>query len=72
MTMIITRVAALSLFLALGIGSQAPRTTKPPAVGDTASDFALSTMDGKQVRLSELTAKSRVVLIVLRGYPGYQ
>lgn len=44
----------------------------PPAVGDKAPDFTLSTLQGKQVRLSDKTAKSPVVLAALRGYPGYQ
>jgi len=41
-------------------------------VGDKAPDFALSTVQGKTVRLSEVAAKGPVVLVVLRGYPGYQ
>ncbi len=49
-----------------------PAASTPPAVGEKAPDFALSTVEGKRVRLSEITAKSPVVLIVLRGYPGYQ
>lgn len=44
----------------------------PPGVGDKAPDFTLSTQQGKRVRLSEVTAKAPVVLVVLRGYPGYQ
>jgi len=44
----------------------------PPMVGDKAPDFALSTVQGKTVRLSEQAAKGPVVLVVLRGYPGYQ
>lgn len=44
----------------------------PPMVGDKAPDFSLSTVQGKTVRLSELVAKGPVVLVVLRGYPGYQ
>ena len=43
-----------------------------PKSGDKAPDFALKTLDDQTVRLSELTAKSKVVLIVLRGWPGYQ
>ncbi|MBB5057577.1 peroxiredoxin [Granulicella aggregans] len=43
-----------------------------PAVGEKAADFTLKTPDGQPVRLFELTGNSRVVLIVLRGYPGYQ
>lgn len=44
----------------------------PPAVGEKAPDFALTTPAGKNVRMSELISKGPVVLVVLRGYPGYQ
>jgi len=44
----------------------------PPAVGEKAPDFKLSTAEGKSVRLSEVLSKGPVVLVVLRGYPGYQ
>jgi len=45
---------------------------KIPAKGEKAPDFALNTPDGSPISLSKLTAKSPVVLIVLRGFPGYQ
>jgi len=44
----------------------------PPKVGDKAPDFALKTLDNLTIRLTDLTARSRVALIVLRGWPGYQ
>ena len=44
----------------------------PPQVGSMAPDFTLKTLDDQSVRLSDLTAKSEVVLVVLRGWPGYQ
>src|SRR5260370_27310675 len=44
----------------------------PPKVGDKAPDFTLNTMDHQSVRLSDLTPKGKTVLIVLRGWPGYQ
>ena len=44
----------------------------PPKVGDKAPDFTLKQLDDKAVRLSDLTASGRVVVIVLRGWPGYQ
>ena len=44
----------------------------PPKVGDQAPDFALKTYTGEAVRLSDLTEQGPVVLVVLRGYPGYQ
>ena len=45
---------------------------EPPAVGDTAPDFNLRTLDGTKVRLRDRTAAGTVVLLVLRGWPGYQ
>jgi peroxiredoxin len=44
----------------------------PPAIGSKAPDFQLSTVEGKPARLSEFTPLGPVVLVVLRGYPGYQ
>ena len=43
-----------------------------PKVGDKAPDFALKTLDDQTVRLSDLTATGKVVLVVLRGWPEYQ
>lgn len=43
-----------------------------PGVGDAAPGFALRTLEGKTVELASLTRESPVVLVVLRGYPGYQ
>ena len=43
-----------------------------PKVGEKAPDFTLKTLDDQAVRLGELTAKGNVMLIVLRGWPGYQ
>jgi peroxiredoxin len=45
---------------------------QPPGVGQSAPDFALKNLEGKTVRLSEHTGQGEVVLIVLRGFPGYQ
>lgn len=44
----------------------------PPKVGDKAPDFTLKTLDDQTVRLSDLAATGKVVLVVLRGWPGYQ
>jgi peroxiredoxin len=59
-------------FLLTGSGLFPHTNSTPPAVGEKAPDFSLSTSEGKQVRLSEETAQAPVVLVVLRGYPGYQ
>ena len=57
------------LLCVLPLGTNA---AEPPAVGGKASDFALKTIDDLEMRLSKLTAKGTVVLVVLRGWPGYQ
>ena len=44
----------------------------PPAVGDEARDFTLNAVDGESVSLSKLTKAGPVVVVMLRGYPGYQ
>ena len=43
-----------------------------PKVGDKAPDFTLKTLDDQTVSLNTLTTTNSVVLIVLRGWPGYQ
>lgn len=54
------------------MGSDMMNAAAPPQVGDMAPDFTLKTLDDQSVQLSDLTAKSDVVLVVLRGWPGYQ
>ncbi len=43
-----------------------------PGVADHAPDFTLPTPGGATLQLSSLATQGRVILIVLRGYPGYQ
>ena len=50
----------------------AVRAAEIPKVGEKAPDFSLKSLDDRNVRLRELTAKGSVVLVVLRGWPGYQ
>lgn len=45
---------------------------KTPAVGAKAPDFTLSTPTGKAVRMSKEERGHDLVLVVLRGFPGYQ
>tara|TARA_R110002049_G_scaffold4601_1_gene31706 strand:- start:107025 stop:107612 length:588 start_codon:yes stop_codon:yes gene_type:complete len=44
----------------------------PPKVGDVAPDFELMDLKGEKVSLTELTKKSPVVMLVLRGWSGKQ
>ncbi len=62
----------LAVGLLVCLLSSALRAAEPPKNGDKAPDFSLKTLDDQTVRLSDLTAKGNVVLIVLRGWPGYQ
>ncbi len=64
------RIAAgiLAILICLAASARAAATIK----GDVAPNFTLKTLEGKPVELAGLTAKGRVVLVVLRGWPGYQ
>ena len=43
-----------------------------PKEGEKAPDFSLTSLDGQAIRLSAEVARGPVVLVVLRGWPGYQ
>jgi len=59
--------------LALGmIAMSLALAAAPPMVGEKAPDFGLKNLQGETVKLSAKLAKGPVVLIVLRGFPGYQ
>ena len=70
------RNAALS-FLLVGVAASVARSqddpaAEPPAVGDEAPDFTLPKLGGGEVGLKDLEADGPVVVVVLRGWPGYQ
>lgn len=60
----------LILLAALFFG--APAFAETPAVGAKAPDFTLSTPTGKAIRMSKEQHGHELVLVVLRGFPGYQ
>jgi peroxiredoxin len=66
-------IARLLIALALiaGAGNYAQAAT-PPTVGTKAPDFTLADVKGKPIKFSAVTGDGPVVLVVLRGYPGYQ
>jgi cytochrome oxidase Cu insertion factor (SCO1/SenC/PrrC family) len=45
---------------------------QPPVVGEAARDFTLTRIDGKTVTLSALRGSGPVVVLMLRGWVGYQ
>lgn len=68
-------VAAATFLARAGQATQmgSPAQSIPtPTVGQKASDFSLVAVDETTVRLSAEVARGPVVLVVLRGWPGYQ
>ncbi len=66
-------VSILAIAATLAIAAEpATKPAAPPAAGEKARDFSLADLDGKQVTLTGLTKTGPVVLVVLRGWPGYQ
>src|SRR4051812_35408652 len=63
-----TPALLVSLFLAAAPFASAAT----PQVGDPAPDFTLRTLNDRAITLKSLVEKSPVVLVVLRGWPGYQ
>ena len=62
--------AFLAIACSLFLGGSASAQT--PAVGAKAPDFTLSTPTGKTVTLSAEQSGHFFVLVILRGFPGYQ
>lgn len=65
------RLALLGALTALS-GSPARAADNGPKVGTEAKDFELSALGGANTKLSALVKDGPVVLVVLRGNPGYQ
>ena len=65
-------ISCLLFSLTLAVSPGPAAAAEPPQLGAIAPDFSLKTLDAKSVKLSTETAKQPVVLIVLRGWPGYQ
>lgn len=65
-------VSFVSVFLLLGLVGSLARGADTPHVGNVAPNFTLRTLEDRPVELNQLTAKGTVLLVVLRGWPGYQ
>ncbi len=69
-------VSLMATLVALSAGTrtfaQVREELKPLKVGDTAKDVELQPLEGEEFKLSQLAKKGPIVLVVLRGYPGYQ
>ncbi len=51
--------------------SQTPAASRP-TVGSRARNFKLKTVPGEEIELTAMMKKGPVVLLMLRGFPGYQ
>jgi peroxiredoxin Q/BCP len=60
----------LAIICAISVG--APAFAETPAIGAKAIDFTLSTPTGSAVRMSQVQRGHDLVLVILRGFPGYQ
>ena len=68
-----TLLASCSLWVGATLAQTATSARGGPKVGDKAADFTLLALDGTTVQLSKEVAKGNpLVLVVLRGWPGYQ
>jgi peroxiredoxin len=67
-----SRLSVVAGVLFVATLSIAAEPAKPPREGYKPSDFTLNTFDGQPFSLYDQLKKSSVVLVVLRGYPGYQ
>jgi peroxiredoxin len=66
-------VIVLCCMSSLAAAQMSPATQPaPPAVGEKLRDFTLKGLDGKPITLSELNKSGPVVVIMLRGWVGYQ
>jgi thioredoxin-dependent peroxiredoxin len=63
------RTSLTLLVMLLGVAAQA---ATPPTVGALPPEFSLQTLDGKTGGLAELRKEGAMVLVMLRGFPGYQ
>jgi peroxiredoxin len=67
-----SRTVRLIVALACAWFIGVPAFAETPVVGAKAPDFTLSTPTGKAVRMSADLRGHALVLVVLRGFPGYQ
>ncbi|OYW20905.1 MAG: bacteriocin [Planctomycetales bacterium 12-60-4] len=65
-------LAALAYFVTAAAQAPCMASDDPPKVGQTVADFELPALDGGTVKLSDAAKTGPVVLVVLRGFPGYQ
>jgi len=69
------RIALVMVLIGLASASSARGAGgfgKAPKLGEKAPAFSLTAIDGRRVTLANEVARGPVVLVLLRGWPGYQ
>lgn len=64
-------LAMISAYLTLCI-AQTQTASVPPKVGEKAPAFEVTTLDHRAVSSNRILRSGPMVLVLLRGYPGYQ
>jgi peroxiredoxin Q/BCP len=65
-------IAAVIVVLMAAASARGADAKEAPKVGEAAPEFSLLTLSDKEVKLTELRNDGPVVVIVLRGWVGYQ
>ena len=68
----IQRLRGCLAALALMVGLVTVQAQQTPDLGQAAPNFTLMSPDGAKVSLADAEKRGPVVLVVLRGFPGYQ
>jgi peroxiredoxin len=68
----IAAVLASAVGILGGVGVGAAGFAKAPKLGEKAPPFSLTATDGHRVTLDAERARGPVVVVLLRGWPGYQ
>ena len=63
--------SAVAVLAGVGLLAATARAV-PPAVGQPAPAIDVTSLDGRAVTLADLTKQGPAVVVVLRGWPGYQ
>lgn len=72
---ILAAASCLGLLAALNAAraqAEEAAAKNPPKIGDTIDNFNFHTFEGQDLKLTGVSDKGPVVLVVLRGFPGYQ
>ncbi|MFO0946464.1 MAG: peroxiredoxin family protein [Planctomycetota bacterium] len=68
---VVVALSAVGLYVAAGLNASEKSESTTPGIGAIAPDFTAKRLSGEEIQLAELRKKGPVVLVMLRGFPGY-